>query len=236
MKSPHTPSLSEKVVVITGVTRGLGRALALELATRGHTIVGCGRDEGKLAALQKQLDGGSKHLLKTADVALDSSVEDFTKAVIEMKGVPDIIVNNAGIINQNGKLWEVPAAEFSAVIDINIKGPANIMRHFLPHMISKKQGTIVNMTSGWGRSAAAEVAPYCASKWAIEGLTKSVAKEVPQGVAVVALNPGVVNTDMLTSCFGTSAALYPSPDLWAPHAADTILGLTTGDNGASLNV
>lgn len=81
-----------------------------------------------------------------------------------------------------------------------------------------------------------QVAPYCASKWAIEGLTQAVAKEVPQGVTVVALNPGVLNTDMLVSCFGTQAALYPSPDTWAPLAADAILGLTTSDNGASLNV
>ena len=59
-----------------------------------------------------------------------------------------------------------------------------------------------------------QVTPYCASKWAIEGLTQSVAKEVPPGIAVVALNPGVINTDMLTICFGSQASLYPSPDTW----------------------
>jgi NADP-dependent 3-hydroxy acid dehydrogenase YdfG len=66
-------------------------------------------------------------------------------------------VNNAGIINKNGKLWELPAEEFDAVIDINLKGTANVLRHFLPHLIAKKRGIVLNMSSGWGRSAAGEV-------------------------------------------------------------------------------
>eukprot|EP00250_Pteridium_aquilinum_P007079 c16873_g1_i2 orf=173-889(+) len=225
---------SDKVVVITGVTRGLGRALALELAQRGHSVVGCARNEEKLLELEKALSQGSKHIFKKVDVASDSSVKEFSKTVMEAKGAPAIVINFAGIINRNGKLWELSAAEFDAVVDINVKGAANVMRHFLPLMM--KQGLLVNITSGWGRIGAADVAPYCASKWAIEGLTQAVAKEVPQGLTVVALNPGVVNTDMLVSCFGSQAALYQSPDAWAPLAADVILNLTTLDNGASLNV
>ncbi|KAJ8772507.1 hypothetical protein K2173_027684 [Erythroxylum novogranatense] len=81
-----------------------------------------------------------------------------------------------------------------------------------------------------------EVAPYCASKWAVEGLSRSVAKEVPDGMAIVALNPGVIHTEMLTSCFGTSASLYQEPDAWALKAATMILNLTGADNGASLTV
>jgi len=147
-------------------------------------------------------------------------------------------VNNAGTINKNNKLWEVPEEEFDEVMDTNVKGTANVLRHFIPLMIEMKkaEGIIVNMSSGWGRSGAALVAPYCASKWAIEGLSKSVAKEVGQGMAVVALNPGVINTDMLSSCFGSSASLYQSPQSWALKAATLILNLTPADNGASLTV
>ena len=147
-------------------------------------------------------------------------------------------VNNAGTINKNNKLWEVPEEEFEEVMDTNVKGTANVLRHFIPLMIEwkKAEGIIVNMSSGWGRSGAALVAPYCASKWAIEGLSKSVAKEVGQGMAVVALNPGVIHTDMLSSCFGTSASLYQSPHSWALKAATLILNLTPADNGASLTV
>jgi NAD(P)-dependent dehydrogenase (short-subunit alcohol dehydrogenase family) len=125
-----------------------------------------------------------------------------------------VAVNNAGTINKNNKTWSVPAEEFDTVVDTNIKGTANVLRHFIPLMIEKKHGIIVNLSSGWGRSAAAEVAPYCASKWAIEGLTRSLAKELPPGLAAIALSPGVVNTDMLNSCFGSSASLYQSTEQW----------------------
>lgn len=153
-----------------------------------------------------------------------------------MKQWHTFTVNNAGTINKNNKIWEVPAEEFDMVMDTNIKGVANVLRHFLPLMVEKKQGIIVNFSSGWGRSAAAQVAPYCASKWAIEGLTRSVAKELPAGLAAVALCPGVIYTDMLASCFGSSAAIYQTPEAWAPKAATFILNLRVEDNGSSLTV
>ncbi|XP_051146426.1 NADPH-dependent pterin aldehyde reductase [Andrographis paniculata] len=250
MTTAATPAASgdpsaanSKTVLITGVSRGLGKALALELAKRGHVIVGCSRASDKLSSLQSELSAASenrsncdKHIIMTVDVRSNSSVEVFARAVAEKKVVPDIIVNNAGTINRNNKIWEVPDDEFDNVIDTNIKGTVNILRHFIPLMIERKTGIIVNVSSGWGRSGAAQVAPYCASKWAIEGLSRSVAKELPPGIAVLALSPGVINTELLQSCFGTSAALYPTPDSWAPKAATMILHLTVADNGASLTV
>ncbi|KAE8007890.1 hypothetical protein FH972_004449 [Carpinus fangiana] len=227
---------SSRTVLITGASKGLGRALALELAKRGHTVIGCSRTQDKLSSLQSELSSPENHLFLNADVKSNSSIEELARAVMEKKGVPDIIVNNAGTINRNNKIWEVPEEEFDTVIDTNVKGVANMLRHFIPLMITRKQGIIVNMSSGWGRSGAALVAPYCASKWAVEGLTRSVAKEVPDGIAVVALNPGVINTDMLASCFGNSAALYQAPEAWALKAATMILNLTAADNGASLTV
>ncbi|CAK9201968.1 unnamed protein product [Sphagnum troendelagicum] len=228
--APH----AGRLVVITGVTKGLGRALALEMATRGHVVAGCGRNEELLASLRSQI--GSKHLLKVVDVALDDNVNEFAKVVLETHGVPDIVVNNAGIINKNAKLWEIPKEEFDAVIDTNVKGTANCIRHFAKHMIQRGQGVIVNVSSGWGRAGAAEVSAYCTSKWAVEGLTRSLAKELPKGMAAVALSPGVLNTELLTSCFGASAALYPSPESWAPQAAEMILGFGVADNGTSQTV
>lgn len=218
--------------------------LALEIARLGHTVVGCSRSQEKVQALMAELtrngsassSSSSKHLLKHLDVSSDRSVKEFAELVVEEGKIPDIIVNNAGTINKNNKIWAVPAEEFDMVIDTNIKGIANVLRHFLPLLIAKKRGVVVNISSGWGRSAAAEVAPYCASKWAIEGLSKSVAKELPPGLAIVALNPGVVNTDMLVSCFGSNSALYQSPEAWAPKAAMMILNLTSEDNGASLTI
>ncbi|XP_061363537.1 NADPH-dependent pterin aldehyde reductase isoform X2 [Gastrolobium bilobum] len=221
-----------RTVLITGASKGLGRALALELANRGHIIIGCSRAHDKLTSLQPHLSNTDNHFFLHADVKSNNSVEELARIVMEKKGVPDII----GTINKNNKIWEVPAEEFDTVIDTNLKGTANVLRHFIPLMITKKQGIIVNVSSGWGRSGAALVAPYCASKWAVEGLTRSVAKELPEGMAVVALNPGVINTDMLASCFGNSAALYQTPESWALKAATMILNLTAADNGASLTV
>ncbi|XP_022157478.1 NADPH-dependent pterin aldehyde reductase-like [Momordica charantia] len=227
-----------RTVLITGVSKGLGRALAVELSKRGHTVIGCSRSQHQLDSLQSELISPSpdSHFLLPADVRSNASVEHLARLVVERKGVPDIIVNNAGTINKNSKIWEVPPDEFDTVLETNVKGTVNVLRHFIPLMISSKKGVIVNMSSGWGRSGAALVAPYCASKWAIEGLTRSVAKELPEGMAIVALNPGVINTDMLASCFGDSASLYQAPDAWALKAATMILNLTTADNGASLTV
>lgn len=239
----HTAAAAtRKTVLITGVSRGLGNALALELAKLGQTVIGCSRSQDKLASLVSELTAASEkfknnnHLVLNIDVRSDAGVKELARTVVEKKVVPDIIVNNAGTINRNNKIWDVPVDEFDAVVDTNIKGVANVLRHFTPLMIGRKQGVIVNMSSGWGRSAAAQVAPYCASKWAIEGLTRAVAKELPPGMAIVALSPGVINTEMLQSCFGSSADLYPTPESWAPKAASMILNLTAADNGASLTV
>ncbi|XP_041010928.1 NADPH-dependent pterin aldehyde reductase isoform X1 [Juglans microcarpa x Juglans regia] len=212
-----------RTVLITGASKGLGRALALELVQRGHTVIGCSRAHDNINPLQSDLSSPEKHLFLNTDVRSNSSVEELARVVMEKKGVPDIIVNNAGTINRNNKIWEVPEEEFDTVIDTNVKGTANMLRHFIPLMITRKQGIIVNMSSGWGRSGAALVAPYCASKWAVEGLTRSVAKELPDGMAIVALNPGVINTDMLASCFGNSAALYQAPEAWYAFSSYMII-------------
>jgi NAD(P)-dependent dehydrogenase (short-subunit alcohol dehydrogenase family) len=95
---------------------------------------------------------------------------------------------------------------------------------------------IVNFSSGWGRSTDREVAPYCATKWAIEGLTQALAQELPAGMAAVPLNPGIINTDMLQSCFGPSAAGFPTAEEWAKRAVPFLLQLDERHNGQSLTV
>jgi NAD(P)-dependent dehydrogenase (short-subunit alcohol dehydrogenase family) len=221
-------------VVITGVTKGLGKAMVLEFARRGHLVYGCGRSAAKIREI-KQLIGGGEHHFEVVDVARDEEVKRWAKRVLGW-GPPRLLLNNAAIINKNAKLWKVSAEEFSSVLDVNVKGVANVIRHFVPAMIKAGEGSIVNFSSGWGRSTDAEVAPYCASKWAIEGLTLSLAQELPQGMAAVPLNPGIINTEMLQSCFGESALAYPSAQQWAKRAVPFLLGLTAADNGKQLTV
>ena len=220
-----------RLIVITGATRGCGAALALAFAKAGHQVAGCGR-----SAAPAGQGGGGPFELERVDVADDPQVKDWAERVITRHGPPDLLINNAGVINPNAPLWKVGAEDFSRVIDINLKGVANVIRHFAPPMIARNQGVIVNMSSGWGRSVAAEVAPYCATKWAIEGLTQALAQELPAGMAAVPLNPGIIDTDMLRSCFGNEALTYPSPERWAKRAVPFILELGPKDNGQPLSV
>jgi NAD(P)-dependent dehydrogenase (short-subunit alcohol dehydrogenase family) len=223
---------AKKTIVITGVTRGLGRAMAEEFARLGHTVVGCGRSQKEIAQLRGQL--GKPHEFAAVNIAADEEVKSWTAEVLRSHAAPGLLLNNAAIINKNARLWEVSADEFSQVMDVNVKGTVSVIRHFLPAMIKAGQGVVVNFSSGWGRSTDAEVAPYCASKWAIEGLTQSLSQELPSGLAAVALNPGIINTDMLQSCFGGSASSYPSPERWAKTAVPFLLKLGPADNGKQL--
>jgi NAD(P)-dependent dehydrogenase (short-subunit alcohol dehydrogenase family) len=221
-----------KTILITGVSRGLGRALATEFIRLGHTVIGCGRSEKEIAALQKQFPAAAD--FSVVNVADDAQVAAWAKRVLAVHRAPDLLLNNAALINRNAPLWEVPAREFSDVIDVNIKGVTNVIRHFVPAMIARHSGVIVNFSSGWGRSTDAEVAPYCATKWAIEGLTRALAQELPPGMAAVPLNPGIIDTDMLRSCFAGGASNYPAPDRWAKTTAPFLLKIGPADNGSPL--
>lgn len=223
-----------KKVVITGVTRGLGRAMAEEFIRLGHTVFGCGRSEQAIEELNDRF--GSPHRFCALDVASDSDVDAWAADTVGSIGAPDLLINNAALINRNAALWKVPSEEFDRVIDVNIKGVVNVIRHFIPAMIKRGEGVIVNFSSGWGRSTDAEVAPYCATKWAIEGLTQALAQELPAGMAAIPLNPGIINTDMLQSCFGGSASSYPTAEQWAKKAVPFLLGLGPKHNGQSLTV
>jgi NAD(P)-dependent dehydrogenase (short-subunit alcohol dehydrogenase family) len=223
-----------KLIVITGVTRGLGRAMAEEFIRLEHTLLGCGRSRAAIEELRQNFP--AQHDFAEVDVASDAQVRTWATRLLKTFGPPDLLLNNAGVINRNAPLWKVPAAEFDAVIDTNLKGSANVIRAFAPAMIGRGRGVIVNFSSGWGRSTDAEVGPYCATKWAIEGLTQSLAQELPAGLAAVALNPGIIDTDMLRSCFGSSASSYPEPAEWAVVAVPFLLQLGSRDNGQALTV
>jgi NAD(P)-dependent dehydrogenase (short-subunit alcohol dehydrogenase family) len=224
--------MARKIIVITGITRGLGRAMVDEFARFGHTVLGCGRSAKGIEQLRHEF--GAPHDFSVADVASDAEVKAWARRLLNAYGPPDLVLNNAGVINRNARLWEVPAPEFAQVVDVNLKGTVNVIRHFVPAMVKRKRGVIVNFSSGWGRSTDAEVAPYCATKWAIEGLTQAFAQELPAGMAAVALNPGIINTEMLQSCFGPSASEYPSPAQWARSAVPFFLNLGPADNGKPL--
>ena len=223
-----------KVAWVTGCTRGLGRAMVGGLAARGWTLAGCARSEGGVQEVRSAL--GSSHLFAKVDVVDDAQVAEFCAGAMAATGAPDLLLNSAALMNTPGPLWEVEAREFSDVIDVNIKGVANVLRHVIPLMIAHGTGVVVNFSSGWGRSTSPEVGPYCATKWAIEGLTQALSQELPPGLAAVALNPGIIDTDMLREAWGEGASAYPNPEEWAQSAVPFLESLSAKDNGGALSV
>tara|TARA_Y100000588_G_scaffold385759_1_gene479773 strand:+ start:340 stop:966 length:627 start_codon:yes stop_codon:yes gene_type:complete len=207
--------------------------MALEFARLGWKVAGCARTAEAIATLAEEL--GNPHVLQEVDVTDDAAMCSFAKTVIDALGAPNLLVNNAALINANAPLKDVSPEEFANILAVNLGGVHNSIRAFLPAMEVRGKGVIVNFSSYWGRSTAPEVAPYCATKWAIEGLTQSLSQELPNGLAAIAFNPGIIDTDMLRSCFGEAARSHHSPKEWSKAAVSLLAGFSESDNGRSIN-
>ena len=210
----------------------MGRAMLEGFIELGHTVYGCSRSAEAVADLTQRFHALGK--FSAVDVADDAAVERWAKSVLADGGPPDLLLNNAAIMNTPAPLWEVPLEEFRAMTNVNINGVYYVVRHFTPAMIDAGRGIIANFTSSWGRSVSPDVAPYCATKWAIEGLTRAMAEELPKGMAAIPLNPGIIDTDMLRTAWADGAAAYPSPAKWAKKVVPFLLNLTAKDNGRPL--
>ncbi|QIZ42289.1 SDR family oxidoreductase [Bacillus sp. RZ2MS9] len=222
-----------KSVIITGVTQGLGRAMVDRFHELGWNIYGCGRSKDKIEELKKQYS--KIHDFQVIDVSDSQQVNNWANCIFNRHTAPDLIINNASIVNQNAQLWKITAQEFENVMNVNVNGVVNVIRAFVPAMVARKEGIIINMSSSWGREGEAELAPYCASKFAIEGITKSMALELPHGMAVVALDPGgSISTPMLKSCAPQYINESPTPETWSHNAIEYILNITIDKNGDSL--
>ncbi len=219
---------------VTGCSAGLGRALVGYFVEKGHVVNGCARRPERIDELKKEF--AEPHYFGVCDVSEDKEALKFCENALAANGPPDLVINNAAIINSPAPLWKIPADEFDRLMRINLSGTANIIRHVVPMMLEAGEGLIVNLSSGWGRSTSPEVAPYCASKWGIEGLTKALAQELPGGLAVVSLNPGVIDTEMLRSAWGEGAAQYQGVEAWVKKAGPLLLELKESDNGRELSV
>ena len=190
-------SLTGQVAVVTGASRGIGRAVALRLAGEGAAVVVTATS---IEAAQRTADeiaaAGGKALALKVDVSVSAEVEGLFKEASAAFGRLDILVNNAGI-TKDGLLLRMKESDWDAVIDVNLKGAFNCTREAAKLMSKARYGRIVNVSSVVGEMGNPGQANYCASKAGMIGLTKSVAKELARrNVTVNAVAPGFIETDM----------------------------------------
>ncbi|MEM9800775.1 MAG: SDR family oxidoreductase [Planctomycetota bacterium] len=229
------PTSEPRTIVVTGATRGLGRALTERFLENGHRVLACGRSAEHVLELSA-LAPDDQVFARSVDVTSDAVVAAWAVEARARGLVPDLVVANAARINDPAPLWEVSAEEFDGVLAVNVSGIANVVRAFVPAMIERGRGVVACLSSGWGRFGAADVGPYCASKFAVEGFVSSLSHDLPSGLAAVAVGPGVVGTDMLRQVRGTGVTGHETPEPWSRRAAPFFLHLSAADNGASLSV
>ncbi len=187
----------EKVAVITGASRGIGRSIALALAAKGATIVAVDMDQASTDAVVAELQAaGAKALAVVGNVTVTADVEHMIEAATEAYGRVDILVNNAGI-TKDGLLMRMKDEEWDAVLNVNLKGAFLCTRAAFKVMSKQRYGRIINIASIVGQMGNAGQANYCASKAGLIGLTKSNAREMAKrSITVNAVAPGFIATAM----------------------------------------
>jgi NAD(P)-dependent dehydrogenase (short-subunit alcohol dehydrogenase family) len=203
----HRAESRMAIALVTGTSSGLGLATAVSLARAGHSVT----------ATMRNLDGGAELLqiiakeklpirLTALDVDDDDSVHDAFAKVVAEYGSIDILVNNAGIPGAVGSVEEIPFNVFQQVMETNFFGALRCIKAVVSGMRERRRGTIVNVTSLAGRIARASLAPYAASKWALEALSECLAQELRAfNVRVAIVEPGVIATPILTKGYQVSA-------------------------------
>src|SRR5580693_3526212 len=197
--------MSTPVVLITGALTGIGRATAIAFARDGARIVISGRrDEVGQRLVAELRDIGAEAEYWRSDVRHDDDVRDLVDKTVKRFGRLDIAVNNAGTEGKTGPITEQSSESYAATFDTNVLGVLLSLKHELRVMSAQKGGSIINISSTFGRIGASGMALYVASKHAVEGLTKSAALEgAPFGVRVNVVAPGPIQTEMLNRLAGS---------------------------------
>src|SRR6266850_1274375 len=197
--------MKNSVVLITGALTGIGRAAAIIFAREGAQIVVSGRRDKQGQELVAELQGlRAEAIFVRTDVRKDEDVRNLVDQTVKRFGRLDVAVNNAGTEGTPGPVTEQTAETYAATFDTNVLGTLLSMKHEMRAMLAQGSGSIVNISSTYGRTGAAGASLYSASKHAVEGLTKSAALEgAPSGVRVNMVAPGPIDTGMLKRFTGT---------------------------------
>ena len=190
-------SMVNKVAVITGASRGIGKSIAMELAKDGIFVVINYRSNEAMAqeALSDIREAGGNGMLLQADISDYQAARELIERTVSVCGKLDILVNNAGV-SHHGLLLDTDEADYDLLMNTNLKGAFNVTRHALPHLL-KTQGSILNISSIWSVHGAANEVVYSMTKAGINAFTKSLAKEMaPMGIRVNSIAPGLIDTEM----------------------------------------
>ncbi len=230
--------IADSTFLVTGASRGIGRALARHLAGLGAHLHLTARSAQDLAEVAQACQRRGARVAHTpGDVGVAADATRMIGDALAAHGHIDVLVNNAAVLTQPAPIAQSRIADWEEVLRVNVLGCIHMIRAVLPTMQRRRAGAIVNLSSGWGRVGEAGVAPYCASKFAVEGLTQSLAAEVAEsGLTAVALNPGIVNTEMLKAAWPQAAQQYPGPDSLAAAWTRLFEELGPELNGRSLDL
>jgi NAD(P)-dependent dehydrogenase (short-subunit alcohol dehydrogenase family) len=197
--------MQDKVIVVTGASQGLGKALALAFAEAGAKLVVNSRSEESIAPIAQEAETlGAEVLAVAADVSDGADAQRLIDATVDRFGGIDVLINNAGVLGPRVAIEEYPEDEWRKVIDANLTGPYLVSRAAIPHL--SEGASIINLVSGVSVDGRPEWGAYSVSKFGIEGLTQILAAELQErGIRVNAVDPGGMRTDM-------RAAAYPDED------------------------
>jgi 3-oxoacyl-[acyl-carrier protein] reductase len=221
--NPLEKTLVGKVALITGGSRGIGKAIAMRLAALGAAVALCGRDENKLQETRKELEAsGTRVFAKKADVTRASEIAALVRETEAQLGTINILVNNAGI-GMFGAVQEKTEQDWDLVMNSNLKSVFLVSREVVPRMIAAKKGDIVNISSLAGKNVFAGGGLYCASKWGLQGLSGCMAEDLRgHGIRVSVICPGSVATE-----FGGRGPKDPSKVLRAKDVAHAVAMVLT---------
>jgi NAD(P)-dependent dehydrogenase (short-subunit alcohol dehydrogenase family) len=190
--------LKDKIALITGAGRGIGKAVALDYAREGAKVAICARTGSEIEETAREIEAaGAECLALECDVSQEEPVLKLIGDVEKHFGRIDVLINNAGVMTRPTPITELEVRKWDYTIAVNLRGPFLVTRAVLPIMIRRKSGSIINVSSSIGRSAYANFAAYAASKWGLEGLTQTLAAEVRgRNIRVNSVEPGYVATKL----------------------------------------
>jgi 3-oxoacyl-[acyl-carrier protein] reductase len=190
--------LKDKVAVITGGARGIGKAIALAYARAGAQLAICARTAGEIDETVKEMRKFTTAANGwTCDVSLEAPVKEWVGKVVQEFGRIDILVNNAGVMTRPTPMTELDVKKWDYTIAVNLRGPFLVTQAVLPIMMKQKSGSIINVSSMIGRGAYANFIAYATSKWGLEGFTQTLAAEARSAnIRVNSVDPGYVATKL----------------------------------------